>query len=189
LFYFLNHAVESSIIPLELIFEHRNYLPSFFLFSPLIAILIDILKEYSFENKIIKTALTTLAGFLILGLGFGTYIRNQSWSTELSLWEDAMRKAPAKARPLNNLGICLAWGESPSPQKTEIALQLFEKALLLEQPRKYLEADTLGNIGNIYFEREKFQKAADYYRRAIAVDPNFIKARYDLVKPLVLIYC
>jgi uncharacterized membrane protein len=34
LFFFLNHTVESSIIGLELIYEHRNYLPSLFLFAP-----------------------------------------------------------------------------------------------------------------------------------------------------------
>ena len=32
LFYFLNHLIESTILPLEIIFEHRNYLPSLFLF-------------------------------------------------------------------------------------------------------------------------------------------------------------
>ena len=30
LFFFLGHSVESTILPLELVFEHRNYLPSVF---------------------------------------------------------------------------------------------------------------------------------------------------------------
>ena len=34
LFFFLNHSIESSVLDLELVFEHRNYLPSFFLFFP-----------------------------------------------------------------------------------------------------------------------------------------------------------
>ena len=34
LFFFLNHLIESTIFGLELIFEHRNYLPSLFLFFP-----------------------------------------------------------------------------------------------------------------------------------------------------------
>ncbi len=37
LFFFLNHAVESTILPLEMVFEHRNYLPSTFLFLPVAA--------------------------------------------------------------------------------------------------------------------------------------------------------
>jgi tetratricopeptide (TPR) repeat protein len=35
LFYFAGHLLESSIIPLELYFEHRNYLPSLLMFWPL----------------------------------------------------------------------------------------------------------------------------------------------------------
>ena len=34
LFYFLGHSIESTILPLELVFEHRNYLPSLFMFLP-----------------------------------------------------------------------------------------------------------------------------------------------------------
>ena len=35
LFYFAGHLVESSVLPLELYFEHRNYLPAMLLFWPL----------------------------------------------------------------------------------------------------------------------------------------------------------
>lgn len=35
LFFFVGHLLESTIIPLELYFEHRNYLPALFLFLPL----------------------------------------------------------------------------------------------------------------------------------------------------------
>ena len=34
LFFLLNHLIESSVIALEILFEHRNYLPSMFLFLP-----------------------------------------------------------------------------------------------------------------------------------------------------------
>ena len=34
LFFIVNHLIESSVIGLELVFEHRNYLPSLFLFMP-----------------------------------------------------------------------------------------------------------------------------------------------------------
>ena len=34
LFFFLNHLIEGTIIPLELIFEHRNYIPSMLFFVP-----------------------------------------------------------------------------------------------------------------------------------------------------------
>jgi hypothetical protein len=39
LFFFAGHLVESSFIPLELYFEHRNYLPAMFMFWPLALLL------------------------------------------------------------------------------------------------------------------------------------------------------
>ena len=35
IFFFLNHLIEASVFPLELVFEHRNYLPSMLFFVPL----------------------------------------------------------------------------------------------------------------------------------------------------------
>ena len=34
LFFFLNHLIEGSVFPLEIIYAHRNYLPSMFFFVP-----------------------------------------------------------------------------------------------------------------------------------------------------------
>ena len=41
LFFFAGHLLESTFIPLELYFEHRNYLPAIFLFLPLIHWLVN----------------------------------------------------------------------------------------------------------------------------------------------------
>ena len=103
LFFFLNHIIESTVIPLELIFEHRNYLPSMFLFLP-IAAGFKWLYDYCSANKQPLTGvLTGLLVLLIVCLGVGTYVRNLAWATEISLWRDAMKKAPQSARPLTNL--------------------------------------------------------------------------------------
>lgn len=39
LFFYVAHLMESSVVPLELFFEHRNYLPSAFLFASIVAVL------------------------------------------------------------------------------------------------------------------------------------------------------
>jgi protein O-mannosyl-transferase len=41
LFFFAGHALESSVIPLELFFEHRNYVPSLLLFWPVSAAIVE----------------------------------------------------------------------------------------------------------------------------------------------------
>jgi hypothetical protein len=40
LFFFMNHVIEGSVFGLELIFEHRNYLPSMLLFAPVAILLV-----------------------------------------------------------------------------------------------------------------------------------------------------
>ena len=101
LFFFYNHILESSFLPLELVFEHRNYLPTFFLFLP-IATIVFCLPErlYKFQPLL----LVCLTFFLIIS-AVGTYSRNFSWRTPLTLYQDAINKGSTKARTYNNLAI------------------------------------------------------------------------------------
>ena len=124
LFFFLNHAVESTIIGLELAFEHRNYLPSLFLFFPVTMGLKWLLDFYRDKKSLIYQVLLSFTALLILGLGFGTYVRNMAWATEKSLWEDAVAKAPKSGRPLHNL----AWGYFERIGRYDQAMQLYQKS-------------------------------------------------------------
>ena len=105
LFFFLNHLIESSVICLELVFEHRNYLPTLFVFFAVamgMRWLMDYYKNKSFMYYILISFIT----LLIIGLGTSTYIRNMAWKDDKSLWEDAISKAPESSRAFHNL----AWG-------------------------------------------------------------------------------
>jgi Tfp pilus assembly protein PilF len=185
LFFFLNHIIESTVFPLELIFEHRNYLPSMFLFLPLAVGFKWLYDYYSIHNRILSGA---LAGFLILliaCLGAGTYIRNSTWATEFSLWQDAMSKAPQSARPLTNLGWQLAYGPDARPSQYDLALKLYEKAFFLQKPRSFSESIIMNNLAGIYFKKEEHQKAIDLLERALAISPAYARGRHDLVRILV----
>ena len=109
-----------------------------------------------------------------------------AWATERILWIDAMAKAPGSARPINKLAIDLAWGDNPTQFKYEKALALFEKSLSLYKARNYYDTDIIGNIASIYYHRHEYQKAIKLYKKVLEIDPGFIKVRYDLIKPLVL---
>lgn len=74
LFYLAGHLIESTVIGLELYFEHRNYLPSAFLFLPLASSL-DLLGK-----KLGKRTMVVIALLIIALLGFFTYTRAQLWS-------------------------------------------------------------------------------------------------------------
>ncbi|MCI5137415.1 MAG: hypothetical protein D3922_03155, partial [Candidatus Electrothrix sp. AR1] len=100
LFFLLNHTVESTFLNLEIIFEHRNYLPSFFLFLPLATVTAKLLQRSSKLIPLITSATTIL---LIIFLLLATIARNMVWMTEQTLWTDALKKAPGHTRPYINL--------------------------------------------------------------------------------------
>jgi len=187
LFFFLNHIIESTVIPLELIFEHRNYLPSFFLFLPVSYGFSQMLIFYRKKNNFMFALMVTFIILIVGCLGCGTFIRNRTWANDKSLWADAMIKAPKNARPLNVLAIDLAWGDNDIPHRYEIALALFEKSLALYKPGNSFEADIIGNMASIYYNnKHEYKKAVQLYKKALKIDPGCLKIRYDLIKPLIL---
>jgi tetratricopeptide (TPR) repeat protein len=185
LFFYLNHIVESTVIPLELVFEHRNYLPSLFLFLPVAAGLIKLFDYFKQRNRVIRHALAGFIVLLIIVIGWGTYIRNRAWATEVSLWQDAMTKAPNSARPLTNLAWQMAYGPQAEPGQYDLALKLFEEALLLQKSRSNTNPVILDNMAGIYFKKGEYQKAIDLLEQALFLSPDYTKGRYDLSRILV----
>ena len=185
LFFFLNHVIESTIIPLELIFEHRNYLPSLFLFLPVsvgIKWLIDYYREKKFLMCIIIISFVTL---LLVGLGIATYIRNMAWATEKSLWEDAMHKAPGSARPLTNLAWEMSYGKNAEAANYDLALKLYKKSLSFQKSRELSNPVIMNNMAGIYLRKGKSQKAIELMENALDLNPDYNRGRYDLVQILI----
>jgi tetratricopeptide (TPR) repeat protein len=187
LFFFLNHLVESTVIPLELIFEHRNYLPSMFLFLPIAAGFIRVY-DYCWANKQpLIPVLIVLLVFSMVCLGVGTYVRNLAWATEESLWRDAMKKAPQSARPLTNLAWQLAYGPNAKPSQYGEALNLYEKAkaLSFQKSKSFSVPIIMNNMAGIYFKRGEHRKAIDLLEDALTISPDYTRGRYDLATILI----
>jgi protein O-mannosyl-transferase len=102
LFFLLNHLVEGSLIPLELIFEHRNYIPSMFFFVPVAFTMVCCLDYFSYHKGF---QFFMAAGFALLLAfqGHTTFERNAIVSSDLHLWLDNVRKTPELSRPRINL--------------------------------------------------------------------------------------
>jgi len=186
-FFFVNHLIESTIIPLEMIFEHRNYLPSAFLFFPVAMLLHVGIRYYRDQSRWISIAVTAFPVFLLINLGWGTHIRNFAWASSKSLWEDALKKAPGNSRPLVNLAIELGWKENATQKDLAEALFFLKKALTLNKPNNYQQADIYGNIAGILFRMNEYENAVLFYEKALTVDPLFIQNRYDLAQSLILL--
>lgn len=185
LFFFLNHVVESTVLPLELVFEHRNYLPSIFLFLPVSAVLYRVLTT-SGNFTLVRKGIAGLMAAILMGLGLCTHERNKAWATSESLWRDAAIKAPNSIRPLVTLGIQLGWRDNATPADYRHALVLFRRALALTLNRKTERADILGNMATVHVFQGDYAKAVDLYRQALMVDPKHHKNRADLITPLIL---
>lgn len=115
-FYLCGHAIESTIFPLELYFEHRNYLPSVGFFLACAGIFIALIRWA--ESKGMEPRKIALAPvLLIITLGATTASRAWVWSSRLAIAEQGMRHHPASLRAqLDYATILLNKGEL---EKTE----------------------------------------------------------------------
>ena len=177
LFFFLNHIIESTVLPLELVFEHRNYLPSLFLFWPIAAAMLWVVDYYRSRKRPLAVTLNAFIVLCVLGLGFSTYIRNTVWTTETTLWEDATKKAPGRTRPAYSLAKA-----NFKAGNLDKALTLFNQSLITEGSKpKYSQALSLNGIASIYYARQDYEKVIELCRRALEIAPRFETARYNKV--------
>lgn len=186
LFYFLNHLVESTVIPLELLFEHRSYLPSMFIFLPVAALVNHSLNIFRQKNLYVYTAIIMTVIVVIIWFGISTYNRNSAWYTELSLWYDAYSKHPNNARTASSLAVSLGFRDNATLADRETALKLLEKSLSLSKSHKYMNAEIYGNMAGLNYTMGRFEKSLELHRKSLEVNPGFVKGRFDLVKNLVM---
>ena len=178
LFFFLNHVIESSIIPLELIFEHRNYLPSMFLFLPVAYGIVWMITYYKQKSLVLSRVLVIFSALVLVCFGWSTHIRNMAWATEKSLWEDALRKAPNSNRPWHNL----AWGYYVKTGQYDKALELYERSLDLQRNNNFSKSLALNNMALIYFHKKDVTRAIDLWKQALELSPDLeiIRFRYAI---------
>lgn len=96
LFFFAAHLMESTVIGLELYFEHRNYVAAIFLFLPLTAALYELAQR-------IKPSITILICLMILSfLAILTWQRSMLWSDNTRLMVYWAQENPGSARAQAN---------------------------------------------------------------------------------------
>jgi len=175
LFFFLNHVVESSFLPLELVFEHRNYLPSMMFFAPVALGLWKLLERNS-EKKVVKTLVSGFIVFVLVCFAGFTYIRNFSWKNEKTLWMDAARKAPDQLRVHHNLGL---YYQTHGHAKQAMG----EYLRALNSPvinRKDEPVMTYYQLGKLYGQIGSYEIARAYYEKALSLKPDLSLALVNL---------
>ena len=199
LWFFGNLIIESSVIGLEIIFEHRTYLPSMFFFLALV------MQAY----RLIKTEriASIILGVLVSLLCFWTLERNRVWFDPVVFWKDNIKKAPTSYRAYNNLGRFYIMSGNYKSAITELkhairlapsfpltysnlglayagtgsynlSIEAYEKALVRLPITRYYQ--TYSNLGLVYRSMGQSKKSIDTFKKAIALKPDFANGYYNL---------
>lgn len=134
LWFLLNLFIESSVVPLELVFEHRMYLPS-------VGILLSIvvagwsLARLCFSRaaeRDFRVVTWCVVALVAAGLTLATFDRNSVWKDPVTFNRDNVAKAPLNPRAHANLASALA-----SAGKYEEAIK--EARTSIELSKKFYE--------------------------------------------------
>ena len=162
-----NLVIESSVVALELVYEHRLYIPSMFVTAAAVAAAY----QYARDRRVLVGLLCIVACIFSVW----SFQRNAVWADELTLWQDCVKKSPDKARPRNNLGdVLLRLG------MTDEAIRNFSKAVELDP--NYVDA--LNNLGNALYSRGYYNESIRYLSRALDLDPKCVSAKNNMANSL-----
>jgi len=98
--FFLNLVIESTVIPLELVFEHRLYLPSMGFYVSTAAVFVIVLRRISIRLSSVEFTKAACSLFLISAscLALLTFTRNGDWENKATIHYDVVKKAPDSPR-------------------------------------------------------------------------------------------
>jgi len=200
--FFLHMIVESTVIGLEMIYEHRLYLPM---------VGVSFLSAYAFYALLHRKRLWlgTVGVSIVVLLGSATVARNQIWLDNGILWQDVLSKHPDSHRAHNNLGIIhkdegnsekaayhyrKALGIKPNANahnnlgvildkqgKLSEAIPHYESALLLRT--RFAEAHN--NYGVVLEKLDRFPEAIEHFLEALDIKPTYVEAYVNLGTALV----
>ncbi len=169
LFFYGGHLLESTVLNLELYFEHRNYLSACFLFLPLIVFLRQHTLNRFFAGIVF--------GFLLMLAGF-THYSATVWESESSIVEASARKAPTSARAQAEYSNILF-----NANLHEEALEVIERAI-----RNRSDSDTLLQLNRLIILCNMKRLRLDEMQKAIEVvstipfDPRLLKAYNEFAR-------
>ncbi|HAZ61306.1 MAG TPA: hypothetical protein DCY89_07035 [Gammaproteobacteria bacterium] len=106
LFFLLGHALESSILPLELVFEHRNYLPSLGIVLAVATLAVHLPLRASLLTALAILSLTLFASF--------TFLRVADWADARTFALRSLQLNPDSPRAASQLAALLTAEGEPA---------------------------------------------------------------------------
>jgi tetratricopeptide (TPR) repeat protein len=165
--FWLGHVVEGSFLNLELVFEHRMYMPSAFLILIAVLLVAGLEGRWGLSSKVLAAA----GAAIFVYLGLNTVLRNGVWRDPIRFYELNIEKAPQFFRPYHNLGVYLG-----GIHQDEKALSYFFKAAELN-PKNF---QTYEALGETYFTLKNDELAIKYFEKAESLDRLYSIAYSDM---------
>lgn len=170
LWFFVALSVESSIIPIPMIIcEYRVYLPSAGAFLAITTGLFILMAKV--RDKKIRLAIISSLILMTFVFSYAAYARNTLWGSNISLWEDVVKKSPQKAKGYNTLGNAYY-----DKGQIDTAISYYHSALKV-QPH---HAKVYYNLGNAYYGKGLIDNAIGHYQAAIRLNPRYADAHNNL---------
>jgi tetratricopeptide (TPR) repeat protein len=161
LWFFLALVVESTIIPLDPVFEHRLYIPMFG-FAVVVMAGIARLPRWAAMVAVVLVVMT-LAGL--------TWNRNALWNDPRAFYEDNLRRAPSSERVHLDLGNVYR-----KEGRLAEAQSLYERGLEINPNYVLLHI----NLSIIYTKQKNYQKAIDILLEGIRRNPSHFRLYNNL---------
>jgi Flp pilus assembly protein TadD len=181
----------------QMMVEYKAY-PAIAFFSIFLAAILDL----SIAKRYVIYPVCIL---LVCFFAFNTFIRNMVWSDDVTLWRDAVQKAPQRIDSVRNLAFyycrngeyglaipLLATAVKAFPDYEEAYSDLARayaetgdlvmaesvlKRLLSVSPRAF---GGINNLGIIYMRQGKRSEATEQFKKAIDIQPEFAPAHSNL---------
>lgn len=167
---FLALSVESLVPIVDVMNEHRVYLPSAGLFMAAAVALAFLARRASGEGRAAWN-LAAAGTVIALVLAGATLVRNTVWRSDLTLWRDAASKSPRKLRPVENYGTALISAGHP-----DRAVPVLRHALELDGGSAYAHAQ----LAMALLSTGRAAEAEPELREALRLEPRDPEALFNL---------
>ena len=176
IFFFVNHAVEGSFVSLELIYEHRNYLPSMMLFFIPSIIFINCLGYFSYHRKL--QMVMVIGGAVVLAtFGHSTYAYSDHFRNGLIFWRTNAVKSPRLSVVQNNYGV-----ELLKHGFNDAAFQTLTNAIELDHYFNLSQKGIVYHNMGVYYQtvENDCTRALPYFEKATGITLNAKKMWFSL---------
>lgn len=162
----------ASLVPLNvLVNEHRLYLPVAIASLWIVGFVLSTAGDLHSWRTGRRSVRLWGVGVPLAVLALLAHDCNRAWAAELTLWQDAVDKAPRMYRPHMHLG-----GAMESAGKWEAARVAYERAVEIDPSVALVHY----NLANALRHLGRIEEARDAYEASLKLNPEFLHALVNL---------